>query len=98
VCIGQVQDMEGAEAPDVFTATWTLNYCNSYYNGWSVLFQEMSGSLILDGNGFRIYNEPWAKRENREPIYKEAGGTSDVDHCPGRTWRTSHITSAVRPA
>jgi predicted dehydrogenase len=89
VCIGQVQDMKGAEAPDVFTATfeypdfmatWTLNYCNSYDNGWSVLFQGMSGSLILDGNGFRIYKEPWAKKENREPIYNETGGTSDADH------------------
>jgi predicted dehydrogenase len=89
VCIGQVQDMKGAEAPDVFTAvfeypgfmaTWTLNYCNSYDNGWSVLFQGDAGSLVLDGEGFRIYKEPWAKRENRQPIHKETGGSSDVDH------------------
>jgi predicted dehydrogenase len=89
VTIGQVQDMKGAEVPDVFSAvfdypgfmaTWTLNYCNSYDNGWSVLFQGTAGSLILDGDGFRIYKEPWAKKENREPIIRETGGSADVEH------------------
>ena len=89
VCIGQVRGMKGAEAPDVFTAsfeypnfmaTWTLNYCNSYENGWSVLFQGIQGTLILDGNGYRIYKEPWSKKENREPVYTEPSGPGDVEH------------------
>jgi hypothetical protein len=57
-----------------------LNYCNSYDNGWSVLFQGTAGSLILDGDGFRIYKEPWAKKENREPIIRETGGSADIEH------------------
>jgi predicted dehydrogenase len=78
ICYGQVQKTTGAEAPDVFCAvfeypkhmvTWTLNYCNSYQNGWSIEFEGDEGTLILDEEGFRIYKEPWARKENREPIY-----------------------------
>ena len=78
VCFGQVQKTTGAEAPDVFCAvleypqhmvTWTLNYCNSMDNGWSIQFQGDEGTLILDEDGFRIYKEPWAKKENRKPIH-----------------------------
>jgi predicted dehydrogenase len=78
VCYGQIQKTTGAEAPDVFCAvfeypkhmvTWTLNYCNSYQNGWSIEFEGDEGTMILDEEGYRIYREPWAKKENREPIY-----------------------------
>jgi predicted dehydrogenase len=78
VCFGQVQKTTGAEAPDVFCAvfeypqhivTWTLNYCNSMDNGWFIQFQGDEGTLILDEDGYRVYKEPWAKKENREPVY-----------------------------
>ncbi len=78
VCYGQIQKTTGAEAPDVFCAvfeypkhmvTWTLNYCNSYQNGWSIEFEGDEGTMILDEEGYRIYREPWARKENREPIY-----------------------------
>jgi predicted dehydrogenase len=89
VCIGQVQDMKGAEVPDVFTAvfdypgfmaTWTLDYCSSYENGWSVLFQGKDGTLILDGAGYRIYKEPWSKKDNQQPLYEEKSPDATVEH------------------
>ena len=89
ICYGQVQKTTGAEAPDVFCAvfeypkhmvTWTLNYCNSYENGWSIQFQGDEGTLILDEEGFRIYKEPWARKENREPIYVAREGVPIEAH------------------
>ncbi len=79
VCYGQICKTTGSEAPDVFCAvleypqhmvTWTLNYCNSMDNGWSIQFQGDEGTLILDEEGFRIYKEPWARKENRTPIHE----------------------------
>jgi predicted dehydrogenase len=79
VCYGQVNKMKGSEVPDVFCAvfeypqhmvTWTLNYCNSYQNGWSIEFEGDKGTLILDEEGYRVYKEPWANKENREPVYQ----------------------------
>jgi len=55
------------EYPD-FMATWTLNYANSYENGWSIQFQGDKGTMIVDEDGFRIWKEPW--KENREPVEK----------------------------
>jgi predicted dehydrogenase len=75
---GYVAKMKGAEHPDVFCAifefpefmaTWTLNYDNSYENGWSILFQGDQATMVLDEEGCRVYAEPW-KRTN-EPIYEE---------------------------
>jgi predicted dehydrogenase len=77
VCYGQVAKMIGSETPDVFCAvfeypdfmaTWTLNYCNSFDNGWSIQFQGDKGTMIVDEDGFRIWKEPWRDKENREPI------------------------------
>jgi len=78
ICYGQVNKMTGAEHPEVFCAvfeypafmvTWTLNYCNSYEDGWSIQFQGDKATLILDEQGYRIYQEPWKDARNREPIY-----------------------------
>jgi predicted dehydrogenase len=78
ICNGQVNKMKGAEHPEVFCAvfefpsflvTWTLNYCNSYENGWSITFMGDEGTMILDEDGYRIYQEPWALPKNREPIF-----------------------------
>ncbi|MCW5980990.1 MAG: Gfo/Idh/MocA family oxidoreductase [Bryobacteraceae bacterium] len=76
VAQGYVAKMEGAEHPDVFSAvfefkdfmaTWTLDYCNAYENGWSITFMGDEGTMILDEEGFRVYAEPWDK--NPEPIF-----------------------------
>ncbi len=75
---GQVVKMTGSEHPEVFCAvfefpgflaTWTLNYCNSYEDNWSITFQGDRGTLVLDESGFQIYEEPWRELKNREPIY-----------------------------
>ncbi len=89
VCWGQVVKMKGAETPEVFcavfefpefVATWTLNYCNSYENGWSILFQGDQGTMILDEAGYRVYQEPWAKKENRQPIHEVTEGVPIEAH------------------
>lgn len=78
VCHGYVAKMTGAEHPDVFSAvyeypdmmvTWTLDYCNSFQNGWSITFMGDKATMILDDAGFTVYAEPWKK--TNEPIYKE---------------------------
>ncbi|MFB3827018.1 MAG: Gfo/Idh/MocA family protein [Bryobacteraceae bacterium] len=77
VCWGQKIKNTGSEVPDAFCAvfeypqfmaTWTLNYCNSYDNDWSIQFQGDEGTMILSNAGFSIWKEPWPK--NREPIEK----------------------------
>ncbi len=78
ICYGQVNKMTRAEHPEVFcavfeyptfVATWTLNYCNSYLDGWSITFQGDKGTLILDEEGYRLYQEPWREKANQQPIY-----------------------------
>jgi len=67
VCYGQKAKNSGSEVPDVFCAvfeypdlmaTWTLNYCNSYENDWSIQFQGDQGTMILNTAGYRIWKEP----------------------------------------
>jgi predicted dehydrogenase len=79
VCAGQKAKNTGSEVPDVFCAvfeyeklmaTWTLNYCNSYENDWSIQFQGDEGTMILNNEGFRIWKEPVPK--NPDPIQKMA--------------------------
>mgnify|MGYP000853966485 CR=1 FL=1 len=83
ICYGQIQKTTGSEVPDVFCAvfeypqhmvTWTLNYCNSYHNGWSILFQGDKGTMLMDEAGCRIWAEPSTRPENREPIYEDRAG------------------------
>jgi predicted dehydrogenase len=78
ISYGQVNKMAGSEHPEVFCAvleyptfmvTWTLDYCNSYQDGWSITFQGDKGTLVMDKEGYRIYQEPWRDPSNREPIY-----------------------------
>lgn len=75
VCYGQRAKNTGSEVPDVFCAvfeyenlmaTWTLNYCNSYDNDWSIQFQGDEATMIINNAGFRIWKEPWLK--NPEPV------------------------------
>ncbi len=78
ICHGYVAKMEGAEHPDVFSAayeydnfmvTWTLDYSNSYQNGWSITFMGDKGTLILDDAGYKIFAEPW--KRDAEPLHSE---------------------------
>jgi len=78
LCHGYVAKMTGAEHPDVFSAvfeypemmvTWTLDYCNSYQNGWSITFMGDKATMVLDDAGFSVYAEPWKKDE--APIQQE---------------------------
>jgi len=78
LCHGYVAKMKGAEHPDVFSAvfefpgmmaTWTLDYANSYQNGWSITFMGDKGTLILDEYGYKVYAEPWDPKA--APIYEE---------------------------
>jgi len=79
VCYGQKAKNTGSEVPDVFCAvfeyeklmaTWTLNYCNSYENDWSIQFQGDEGTMIINNEGFRIWKEPVPK--NPDPVQKMA--------------------------
>jgi predicted dehydrogenase len=75
VCYGQRAKNIGSEVPDVFCAvyeypnlmaTWTLNYCNSYDNDWSIQFQGDAGTMIINNAGYRIWKEPVPK--NPDPV------------------------------
>jgi predicted dehydrogenase len=70
--------MEGAEHPDVFSAVfeypnfmaaWTLDYANSFQNGWSITFMGDKGTMILDDAGYKVYAEPWKK--DAPPVFEE---------------------------
>lgn len=89
VCFGQTNKTIGSEMPDVFCAvfeyprhmvTWTLDYCNSYQNGWSIEFQGDAGTLQLEVAGFRLYKEPWAQPENRKPAIQVSGSLPVEPH------------------
>jgi predicted dehydrogenase len=83
---GYVAKMIGAEHPDVFSAvfefpnhmaTWTLDYANSFQNGWSITFMGDKGTMILDDAGYRVYAEPWKRdaaplQEEQAPVPVEA--------------------------
>lgn len=84
---GYIAKTKGAEHPDVFCAvfeypdllaTWTLDYANSFENGWSITFQGDKGTMILDEDGYRVYAEPW-KRE-AAPVYEEKGPVPVESH------------------
>jgi predicted dehydrogenase len=75
ICYGQRAKNTGSEVPDVFCAvfeypqfmaTWTLEYCNSYDNDWSIQFQGDQGTMILNAAGLRLWKEPVPK--NPEPV------------------------------
>ncbi len=89
VCYGQAQKNTGSEVPDVFSSifeypkhmvTWTLNYCNSFDDGWSIQFQGDQGTLILDESGYRLFREPWREKANRTPSQQEEVGVPQEAH------------------
>jgi len=79
VCQGFVAKTTGSEDADVFTASfefdkfmadWSLNYCNSYNDGWSISFYGDAGTLIMNEDGFMIYGEPWNPKKEPLMTYK----------------------------
>jgi predicted dehydrogenase len=87
VCWGYVAKMEGAEHPDVFSAvfemdkymaTWTLDYSNSFQNGWSITFMGDQGTMILDEWGYRVWDEPW--KPEKPPIHQEQAPVPIENH------------------
>jgi predicted dehydrogenase len=79
VCFGERAKNTGSEVPDVFCAvyeyeklmaTWTLNYCNSFDNDWSIQFQGDEGTMLINNLGYKIWKEPWLK--NPEPVEQVA--------------------------
>jgi predicted dehydrogenase len=79
ISYGQRAKNTGSEVPDVFCAvfeypslmaTWTLNYCNSYDNDWSIQFQGDEGTMIINNEGYRIWKEPHPK--NPAPVQQMA--------------------------
>ena len=79
VCFGERAKNTGSEVPDVFCAvyeyeklmaTWTLNYCNSFDNDWSIQFQGDQGTMLINNLGYKIWKEPWTK--NPEPVEQVA--------------------------
>jgi predicted dehydrogenase len=78
VAQGYVAKMKGAEHPDVFSAVfefpnfianWTLDYANSFQNGWSITFLGDKGTMILDEYGYQVYSEPW--KPGAKPMYEQ---------------------------
>ncbi len=78
LCWGYVAKATGSEHPEVFSAvfemdnfmaTWTLDYCNAFENGWSITFMGDKGTMILDEWGYRVWDEPW--KPDKAPIHQE---------------------------
>lgn len=61
---GYIKRMEGADTPDVFTATmqyknftahWTINYTSRFYDWWHIYFQGEKGTMHMHRFGFQVY-------------------------------------------
>jgi predicted dehydrogenase len=87
VCQGINAKTVGAEDTDVFTATfeldncmatWSLDYCSSYQNGWSITFLGDAGTMIMDEEGFRIYSDPIDLK--KEPVVSYKGDIPVESH------------------
>ncbi len=86
ICYGQRAKNTGSEVPDVFCAvfdygklmaTWTLNYCCSYDNDWSIQFQGDEATMLINAKGYRIWKEPVPK--NPEPVQVSTELTTVVE-------------------
>ncbi|MEW6235271.1 MAG: Gfo/Idh/MocA family oxidoreductase [Candidatus Omnitrophota bacterium] len=86
-CFGKVYETIGSETPDVFSAvydygdliaTWTLDYANRYQNGWTIFFQGDKGTMILDEDGYRYFEEPW--EPGKAPALEYKGGIPTEPH------------------
>jgi predicted dehydrogenase len=110
VAQGFVAKAEGAEHPEVFSAvfemdgflvTWTLDYCNSYQNGWSITFMGDKGTLIMDEAGFKVYEEPWKPAakpavEEKSPVPVESHIQNFLDCIKSRQEPNCTVETAQR--
>jgi len=110
LCYGYVAKMKGAEHPDVFSAVfefpnmmanWTLDYANSYQNGWSITFMGDKGTMILDEYGYKVFAEPWKPDstptyEERAPVPMEAHITNFMDCMKSRQQPNCTVEIAAR--
>lgn len=97
VMMGQIAKMVGGEAPDAFcavfdypnfVATFTLNYSNDYQTHWSFEFQGDRATLVIDDQGFSVYEEPPMRalitrtwwNEHSKPVLQAAARVIDEDH------------------
>jgi len=87
VCQGYVAKSIGQEGPDVFMAsfefekylaTWSLDYCTSYENSWSIKFLGDAGTMIVTDEGFEIFDEPITGK--KEPVMTFKGGIPVETH------------------
>jgi predicted dehydrogenase len=97
VMIGQIAKMVGSEAPDAlcatfeypaFVATFTLNYSNDYQTHWSFEFQGDKATLVIDDQGFSVFEEPpmralitraWWNAHSK-PVVQVGARVIDEDH------------------
>lgn len=87
VCQGYIAKSIGNEGPDVFMAsfefenflaTWSLDYCSSYEDGWSITFLGDGGTMIIDEDGFKVFADPTT--EKKEPVMIYKGGIPVESH------------------
>lgn len=83
---GYIFNAKGSEHPDVFSAifefpefmaTWTLDYGNSYQDGWSITFMGDKGTLIMREQGFELLGEPW--KPTNPPLREEKAQMTAVE-------------------
>jgi predicted dehydrogenase len=89
VCQGQVRRLQPSETPDVFSAvfeypnflaTWTLDYTNSYKDGWQIVFQGDKATMELDNDGYRVYPDPGRGKKMPEPVKQEKAPVPTEPH------------------
>jgi predicted dehydrogenase len=89
VCQGQVQRLQPSETPDVFSAVfeypqflaaWTLDYTNSYKDGWQIVFQGNKATMELDNDGYRVYPDPGRGRPLPPPVKQEKAPVPTEPH------------------
>ena len=87
VCQGYIAKSSGQEGPDVFMAsfefekflaTWSLDYCSSYENGWSITLLGDAGTMIINEEGFQVFADPTT--EKKEPVMIYKGGIPVESH------------------
>lgn len=95
VCQGKIINATGAEVPNVFSAvfdyknfiaTWTLDYRTVHENDWAITFIGEKGTMVLDRNGCRVFDDPgasptpWSMKIHSRLIYEEADRSSSDAH------------------
>ncbi len=95
VCQGQMQQTEGSEVPNVFSAvfeypnfmaTWTLNYRTTSEFDWSIRFLGEEGSILMDRHGLSLFadpglsDQPWNQKPSAAPVKQIAESGASEAH------------------